>query len=304
MPESIPNNPNCDPPLNSGESKNPDSKYEIITAYLDNELKDKIEIETVEKLIESDPDFFNRYTFEKLSKETLQNKTEKIDVPLYVIKNIGEGIDNLIKSSSKKRNIPDTVIPEEYEKFTGDRSYYKRYFLYGSIAFACLIVFAFIFNSFIKNNPKDLVAVSRNIFDDVESGNVNLQYKCRNAKELEDSMNKYVDFKVYVPDLREAELIGGVCNEINGEKLAHFIYKKNNYLIYTMQGCKEHILSNFDKIILEDDYKSKVVEGKNWLTCNKDKDRTVVLWFNNGVICSSVAHMDSQIMTSTLKNTK
>ena len=44
-------------------------------------------------------------------------------------------------------------------------------------------------------------------------------------------MNKYVDFKVFIPDVKDAELIGGVCNEVNGEMLVHLVPKwKHNYL--------------------------------------------------------------------------
>lgn len=299
MSDPIPNNPGSGIPFNNGDKNNPDMNYELITSYLDNEIKDDNVRRNIENLIETNPDFRIRYILEKLTKEKLQKSIKRSVTPLYVMQNIGKGIDDIIRKAGNKTLITSTQDPE---KFTGDRSYYKRYFLYGSVVFVFLIALAFLFNSFFSSNTEELVAASRNVFEDVESGNVKIKYECKNAKELEDQMNKEVDFKVYVPVLKDAELIGGVCNEINGEKLAHFVYKKNNYLIYTMQGCKEHILNNIEKMVLNEEIRSGILSGKNWMTCTKDKDKTAVIWYSEGVICSSVAHLEPQVLTSTLKN--
>ena len=301
MPDSIPNNPGSGNPKNNGDKNNPDMKYELITSYLDNEIKDESIRLKIENLIQTDPDFRIRYISEKLTKEKLQSSIKRSDTPLYVLQNIGKGIDDIIRKAGNKTLITSSVAPE---KFSGDKSYYRRYFLYGSLVFVFLIALAFIFNSFFSSNTEELVAVSRNIFEEVESGNVKIKYECKNAKELEEQMNKDVDFKVYVPVLKDAELIGGVCNEINGEKLAHFVYKKNNYLIYTMQGCKEHILNNIEKMVLNEEIRTGILNGKNWMICTKDKDKTAVIWYSEGVICSSVAHLEPQVLTSTLKDIK
>ncbi len=117
-------------------------------------------------------------------------------------------------------------------------------------------------------------------------------------------MNKYLDFKVFVPDVKDAILIGGVCNEINGEKVAHIIHKKGNIYIYTLQASKKDVMTNKDKIILCDKFKETVNEGTNWFPCSKDQKRTVVIWFKDNVICASVAQMEPQEIVSTLTNYK
>lgn len=302
------NNPDSDPSEMPGSNDNNDRLYELITAYIDNELKDKSEIEEIKNLIISDSNIHNRYIFENLSKETLKNKTKKIETPVYVYKNIGEQIDNYIKKVSITKS-PVAPVQDVYtQQINSQKSNLRKYLLYSSFAFILLIASALVINYFLNKNPEllenDLVSVSRNVFDKIKSGQISPQMKSSNARELSDSMNKYLDFKVFIPDVKDAVLVGGVCNEINGEKLAHIIHQKGNVYIYTLQACKKHVMTNIDKIVLCDKFKGYVNEGKNWVTCTKDENRTTVIWFKDSVICSTVAEMDPQEITVTLTNYK
>lgn len=302
MSDLNPNNPENDPGSNNFE--NPE--YELISAYIDNEIKDDLEKKRIQELIETDNNFRNRFIFEKLTKEKFNQGVKKIETPVYVYKKIGEGINEYIKKSSNPVSKFSADIYSSQINF--QKSNLKRNLIYSSVAFIFLILAAFGLNSFLNKNPEirenDLVAVSRSIFDKVSSGQIKPQVQSSNAKELADSMNKYLDFKVYIPDVKEAVLIGGVCNEINGEKLAHIIHKKGNVIIYTLQASKLHVLTNKDRIILCDEFKDNVNNGKNWFPCRNDKTRTAVIWFKDNVICSTISTIEPEEITSTLTNFK
>lgn len=307
MQDLTPNNPENNSSDTSGNNDDKNSKYELITPHIDNELSDQSEKEEIKKLIETDNNFHNRYVFEKLTKENLRDRFKKIETPVYLYKNIGQGIDDYISKASLKNNNSNQYITEKFIREENiQRSNLRRNLIAGSVAFLVLIAAAFLLNNILKQNPdlreNDLVAVSRNIFDKVQNGQVSLKYNSSNSKELADSMNKYLDFKVYIPDLKEAVLIGGVCNEINGQKLAHFIFKKGNIIIYTLQASKEDVMKNNDKIILCDQFKDNVKQGKNWIHCSKESHKTVVVWYKDNVICSSVADMDYDDISKTLSN--
>ncbi len=301
-------------PINSfGPNDNPDLKYEILTAYLDNEISDIDEFEKIKKLIESNPDYYNRHIFEKLTKETFQKRNKRIETPAYLYTNIGNAISEFIKNAEIKHSVlkspnNDSISQIYSQQLDTEKSNLRKYLTYGSFVLIVLVAFAFIFNNFLQKNPQltenDLVAVSRNIFDKVESGEVKLQFKSNNAKDLTDSMNKYLDFKVFVPDVKDAELEGGVCNEQNGEKLAHIIHKRNGIIIYTLQADMKEVMNNSENIILCPEFKDNVNAGKNWFQCDKDKSRTAVIWYKDNVICSSVAHLDSHDISRTLTSYK
>lgn len=307
MQDLTPNNPEDNSNENSGNNDETNSKYELITPYIDNELSDESEKEEIKKSIETDNNFHNRYVFERLAKENLRDRSKRIDTPVYLYKNIGQGIEDYIKQATKNNPPSGQFISERYTREENiQKSNLRRNLIAGSVAFLVLIAAAFLLNNILKQNPEfrenDLVSVSRNIFDKVQNGQVSLKYNSSNSKELSDSMNKYLDFKVYIPDLKEAVLVGGVCNEINGQKLAHFIFKKGNVIIYTLQASKEDVMKNNDKIILCDQFKDNVKEGKNWIQCSKESHKTVVVWYKDNVICSSVADMDYDDISKTLSN--
>ncbi|MEO8209929.1 MAG: hypothetical protein ABI840_05180 [bacterium] len=308
MSDTNPNNPDKKYSNNPGENDNESMKYESITAYIDNEIKDEHEKEKILKLIHSDPDFHNRYIFESLTKETYRQRLKRIDTPVYVYKKIGQQIDDYIKKASES-DLNSKFSPDIYsQQIIANKSNLKRNLIFSSVGFILLLLTVFGLKDYLTSNAEfnenDLVSVSRNIFDKVQSGQVSPQYKSSNAKQLADSMNKYLDFVVFIPDVKDAVLIGGVCNEINGEKLAHIIHKKGNVTIYTLQASKKHVMTNSDKITLNETFKGYINEGRNWFPCTKEKATTAVIWCKDNVICCTVALMDPQDITGTLTNYK
>ncbi|MDQ3022592.1 MAG: hypothetical protein M3R36_18810 [Bacteroidota bacterium] len=308
MSDTNPNNPVNNYSNNPGDNDNESMKYESITAYIDNEIKDEHEKEKILELIHSNPDFHNRYIFESLIKETYRQRLKRIDTPVYVYKKIGQQIDDYIKKASTS-NLTSGISPDIYsQQINANKSNLRRNLIFSSIAFILLLLTVFGLKDYLKSNTdfneNDLVSVSRNIFDKVQSGQVNPQYKSSNAKQLADSMNKNLDFIVFIPDVKDAVLVGGVCNEINGEKLAHIIHQRGNVTIYTLQASKNHVMTNSDKITLSDTFKGYINEGRNWFACTKEKSMTAVIWCKDNVICSTVAPMAPQDITGILTNYK
>ncbi|MEO8665010.1 MAG: hypothetical protein ABI462_05890 [Ignavibacteria bacterium] len=293
---------------NSGSNPYNIQDFELVSAYIDSEIKDEKEKQRIKDLIDTDNNYYNRYIFEKLAKQNLKKRSPRIETPVYIYKNIGTAIDQYIQKASVPTAIATPEIRSYTEQLNTQKSNLKRNLIYSSFAFVLLIAVAFLFNSILKKNPdlreNDLVSVSRNIFDKVESGQVKLQYQTNDANALSDSMNKSLDFKVFIPDVKDAILIGGVCNEINGQRVAHIIHKKGDTLIYTLQASLKDVMLNKDKIILCDEFKENIRNGENWFPCTKDKNRSVVIWVKENVVCSTVAAMDYRDIAVILTNYK
>jgi len=305
MSEQFPNNPKQNTDSNSGQDKYRD--YELITAFIDNEISDKDELNRIKSLIENDADLSNRYIFEKFTKDTFRDRLKRIETPVYVYKNIGQAISDYQSDCIKLNRQKNNSNSQYQSQGSAQKSNFKKYFGYSAFAFVILVGLAFLLNNFLGRSgdigENDLVAVSRGIFEKVKQGKVNLDHKTSNAKELTDSMNKHVDFKVFIPDVKGAVLIGGVCNEINGEMTVHFVYQKGNVLIYTMEANLNHLL-NSEKIVLADKYKQDITDGKNWFPCMKDTTKPAMVWVKDNVICSSVAEIDPLEIKATLTNLK
>ncbi len=302
MPDLTPNN---SPDDRMDNSDNDDTRYELISAYIDNELDEEQTVK-LKHLIETDNDYRNRFILEKLTKENLRDHSKRIETPPYVMQNIGKGIDDYIR----KAQLKSVSSQEQFlaKQNSIQKSNLRRYLFISSFVFVILVAAVFLLNNYLKNSDisdNDFVAMSRNIFDKIQDGQIKVQYPSSNAKDLADSMNKFLNFKVFVPDVKDAVLVGGVCNEIKGEKFAHIIHRKGNIIIYTLQACKSEMLQNGkEKPILSEQFKELVNKGHNWFPCTKVENKNAIIWYKDNVICSSVAAMDYHDIEGILKDYK
>ena len=149
MSDTTPNNSGSNPENESEYNKYASDKFEFLSAYLDSEIKSDEEIENIRKRIESEPDVHNRYTFEKLSKNCIQSRIKHIETPLYIYKNIGQGIEDFIKNNSApgidNSDSPITANPNlNYtNQFQNEKTNLKRYLVYGSYALIVLVIMSF-----------------------------------------------------------------------------------------------------------------------------------------------------------------
>ena len=152
MSDTTPNNSGSNPEKKSEYDKNTSDKFEFLSAFIDNEIKSAEENETIKKRIESEPDIHNRYTFEKLSKNCIRSRIKRIETPLYIYKNIGLGIEEIIKNNSAPRILnthssittnknpnlshPNFTNPNYTNQFQNEKTNLKRYLIYGGMGYS------------------------------------------------------------------------------------------------------------------------------------------------------------------------
>jgi hypothetical protein len=304
------NNTNSD--KNDG-SLNSHEMNELISALLDNEITD-VEKEKIFALIESENDFKNRFEFENAVKAEIKKRVTRIETPQYVYQSIQTSINSYTEKISelhadKNRNGNfDQPVPAQRVASNRPRNFM---YLFGSVAAALLLIFFSTNYIFTTNEdiPHDvnLVELSRDVFEKVETGDIKIQYATSDAKELERFFDEKLNYKVFVPDVKDAVLLGGVYNVMNGKKAAHFIHKKGDMIIYTLQLCKKDVLDDGNKdLMLTGDMKENVKEGKNWLHCPKKfgGNENIILWHKDDAISSSVSKMDPDQIHAVLTNYK
>ena len=291
---------------NKNDSKN--INPELITAYIDNEIASD-EKELVQESISNNLKQNLRYEFERLTKNEFRKRVKKIETPQYLYKNIYDRIDEYCESINSKNNTPHPISPplkgEELYRRT-IQSIPKKYIYTVSGVFVLLIIFFIILNVYYAgdiSSDNNFVAISRTIYDDIESGKMKMEYTTDNAKELENILENRTGYDVFIPDVKSAVLVGGVCNEMNGQQIVHFVYKKNNYVIYTLQTSRPELFKG-DKLALSEDYKQKINNGTNWFPCLKKDIRNAVIWYNDDVICSSVSKIPANEIHATLTSFK
>lgn len=308
------NNTNSD--INEN-SMNSGKDFDFISALLDNELTDA-EREKILAQLESNNDLRNRHIFEGAVKTEVSRRVTRIETPQYVLQNIQTSINTYSEKVSTLHSQRNKIgITSETAQFVNSQNISKNrqrnyFYLFGSVGVAMLLLF-FSLNFFFAGNDipdnVNLVELSRGVYSKVNNGEVKIQYATNNAQELEKFFNEKMDYKVFVPDVKDAVLIGGVYNEMNGKKAAHFIHKKGDTLIYTMQICKRHIMdenNNENGIMVTGDMKENIKEGKNWLHCPKKQggNENIILWQKDDAISSSVSKMGPDQIHAVLTNYK
>lgn len=289
-----------------------EQQLELLTDYVGNRLSGE-ELNQVESLIDSNPDYRMRYILEKSTVDLFSGRLKNIETPLYVYQNINDGIDEFISSSS---STPSITVPPQYQipqvsiqSKININSPSRKYYYYGAASLIVLFIIFSVYTNYLNNavpKDKDFIEISRNIFDKVDAGEIKLQYATNSPLELANFFKDKVDFKVFVPDVKDAELVGGVYNEINGQKLVHIVHKcrtNGDKLIYTMQGCMKNVMKN-DQLMLPDHHKIDIEKGQNWSACAPIGDDNIVVWYRDDVVCSSVSKIAPQQIASVLTNYK
>ena len=285
-----------------------EAQLESLTDFIDNRLTGE-ELNQVKNLIDSNPDYKARYILERNTKELYSSKLKSIETPLYLYQNVNKGIDEYISGLTATPNTVNTVsqfppVPKISIQSKINTAQPRQRYTYAAGMFAIVLLAFFAYSYYFNKNvtvpaEKDFIEISRNIFDKVDASEVKLQYATNSPKELENYFKDKVDFKTFVPDVKDGELVGGMVSEVNGEKAVHFIHKCGGKLIYTLQCCKMNVMKE-DKLALPEHHKEDVVEGQNWKSCKPVNGDNIVVWFEGDVVCSSVSKIAPQQITSAL----
>lgn len=259
---------------------------ELITAYVDNEIKDEKLLNEVSQKIQSD--FNLRYEFEvqSLCKRIVKNKVSKVAAPSYLKEKIISEIKPKEAQKEQKRNFLFDI-------------FYKPSF---SFATALVIVVAIVLITINRYNtttppeidlanlkPDNMFVQAVNNYSAILKGQLAPQLVSNNSKEICDFFSHNgVNYSTIVPEFKEWKLLGAVISEDKGHKLAHHVYVgNNNELIYVFQVDEGYINNIVD---LDTDLVSYLDSGNCY---SKEINKNLVLFTKIGHnICAVVANND------------
>jgi anti-sigma factor (TIGR02949 family) len=125
-----------------------------------------------------------------------------------------------------------------------------------------------------------------------------LQYISSNHDEIRDYFQNKVNFKVYVPEMENSTLIGGVVCEHDGAKFLNLIYRSGDKLVYFYTACSKELKAK-SKIGLSAKAQSDL-EKTGWYFDTRP-DCNVAVWKENDEICSAVSDMGKEKLLALLK---
>ena len=310
-----------------GEKITKDNIDEYITAYIDGEIKDSNQEKQLHDILQNDDTLLKKYYSEVLTKKLFQTRLTNQEVPFKVYSEITGNIESIITSSAKKYK---KTVPIEEHPISSSKSFLE-YFIkvisatvnIGKLriprySFAVvLIIFVIGFgllsgrknqkqlNPYIADGTEQSIMVQAvNNFHKILKGEIKPQCSSGNEMEVKNYLRENLDYDVYLPCIENCQLIGAVCSEYNGQKVAHLVYRSGDETFYICETPSKSL--NHKCFEIPEQVQNEIISKKFYM-CDKidiDNDCTMLMWFTGNICCTSVSNMPKQKMYAAFTNFK
>jgi hypothetical protein len=281
---------------------------EYITSFVDNQENDPHTREAIGKMVGNDEMLSKKYKSELLTKEFLRARLSFVEVPQPTYFRIATSIDNIVNSSAAASD------PAETNSFI----LYLRQFLLtplrfgsvpvpryavGLVLVASVLLIGFVLSRDTNHKPinpyiafgsdKNVMVQAVNNFHKILSGEIKPQMESRNIGEVSGYLKQKVNFEPMVPELNGFQLLGCVCDQFEGEQLAHLVYGSGDDVIYIFQADINSIRRN--KLEIPEPVNEQIAKDRYYMCDHVDQeDCTLLLWYFNNVLCASVSNLPKQ----------
>jgi hypothetical protein len=258
--------------------------FEQVTALVDNEIKDQVELKEIRQKIEQNEAYKAEFLVQSHIKSTLRNRLGSVETPPYLKERI---ISQILQE-----------IPVRKEKVKKEKRSWLFSPRFAFASAAAVIILAIIF--FFKSDDNNSIASQQNGFNNmfvqakrnfqsIVDGKLQLEAAGSNTDALRQFFkDKGVKFRPMVPKAKQWDLIGAIVSDDNGEKLPHNFYRgKDGKLAYLYQA-NEECLKKKKVVTLSNDLLKMLDAGKSYKY--KDGDRNYLVWKEDGKICVLVSN--------------
>ena len=205
---------------------------ELITAYLDNEIKGQEELKNFKTEIEKDPTLEFDLKAESLTKRLVNKKGIIKRTPDRTKKDILERLSRERIIQVKKSSLVARI-------------YSQRFIAYSTVGIILLALVLLLINrpdlnlNYISEQTGDnnMVVLAQSYFKDFLNGNNKIQFASDNPEEIKNFFqSEGVKYATFIPTYNNYPLAGASVSNHNGHKFAHHVYTTNNgKFIYVFQ---------------------------------------------------------------------
>jgi hypothetical protein len=227
------------------------------------------------------------YAFERLGKELVRNKIQRVTTPIMVREEILQAL---------RHRSGEVMLPE-------------RFFPLPALgAAAAVLAIAIVLtwpqwffqpSSPSRSLPNDIISQSLRNFALVRSGELKpAKISCTPEAVSAYFQENGVSFIVNVRPLENCDWYGALLSDHNGTKLAHVVYKVGDHLMYTFQLRKEDVRAG--GLLHLPASAEKALEKNGWWIGPDEQDQSVVLWTTDGTLCTAVSSMKKERLLALL----
>lgn len=273
---------------------------DLVTAYVDSELKNDNQKNKIKSLIDTDEDTRYEYQVQSFLKSYVKNKVRFIETPQHLKERISSDLYKELKPKPKKANIFENLFD-----FLKQPAY-----SFG----AAVIVIAVSLFFFLSDGNLDDMAIgqtgdsnmfveARSNFSKILNGSLNLQYQSSDPQAIKEYFKEQgVSYNTLIPRLKNSRIIGAIVSDRNGEKLAHHVYRTNSGKLVYLYQADEKCVKKKKTLNLTEDLVKFIDDGKIYKYSRDDK--SFLVWKNEGNICVVVSNDNMDQLVNELTSTK
>lgn len=153
-------------------------------------------------------------------------------------------------------------------------------------------------HSHTQPNDSNIIHQAFNTFDSVIDGRIKPEVTCEDAQTLLKFFDSRVNFRVNVPTIQRAKLLGGVSN-YRSESLAHVVLQNGNETVYLYQTGLNSVIRPHS-LTLAPEILEKLERGE-WYVSNPKSDCSMVAWLRDSTLCLAIADMEKDRLVAYLK---
>ncbi|MEP0862660.1 MAG: hypothetical protein HRF52_14595 [Ignavibacterium sp.] len=244
---------------------------ELITAFVDNEIKDASLKDEIKHLIDTDEEFRYEYQVQSLVKRIAKEKYKRTTAPDHLrIRILNQIAPEQVKARPQK---------EATSFWAGLFS--KPAFSFATAIIIVISVILILFNrtpqqppviSEDKLTPDNMFYQAENNFEAIIQGKLAPQLVANNPEQIKNFFESSgVKYSTLVPTFSEWSLLGAVVSEDKGEKFAHHVYAgKKGEIVYVFQ-VDESYLKSHEIISLDESLLQYLEQGNCYVKTEKDK---------------------------------
>lgn len=263
---------------------------ERITAAVDNALASH-ERQELELHLTACPECKSTFLMEEATRRLVRMRCTRVRAPEHVLQSIAAQVES---PSREQRSWISGILDSIYVR--------------PAIAFAiaCIAIIVLVNNgkrtNFVEASmlpANDVVKQSLLNYAALARKEIEPQIRSDRVDDIEKFFSGKTEFPAFVPSMSGCTLVGGVLNEFAGETLAHVVFNHNGSdLVYVYEACWETVQQG-TPLHLSQEIQDHLRAGEPYVATDP-QGYTVVLWQNNGTLCSAVAKLDQDTLLACL----
>jgi anti-sigma factor (TIGR02949 family) len=145
----------------------------------------------------------------------------------------------------------------------------------------------------------DMVDQAVEHYSNYMQGGVKLQLVSSSHDEVKNFFKDKVNFEVYVPEMENSSLVGGVLCEHEGVKFLNLVYRRGDKVVYFYMGCSKQMRAN-GRVGLSAKVETDLRET-GWYLDTTRVNCNVAVWKIEDNVCSVVADMGKEELLALVK---